>query len=213
MHFVNIIIIFLIFHLCLIKWSCVDSLFRQGDKSTPKTHLYKIGNGGGGGSIPSTTGHGGVRINTAVASLLEKVVSNSNNSLSITHVISPSSHHVAAAAGHQKYAPAQTSAQMQIRGINNSSSNNQPGLYRINNHINNVNEYRRTKNSSSFSSDKLKKLTEKIRVKKAEKAALKVKAKPMSLMHGKPVRPVGRPLGSTNANRLASRGTNGAVSN
>lgn len=54
----------------------------------------------------------------------------------------------------------------------------------------------------------LKRLQERIRAKKAQKAAMKVKVKvkPLSLLRTKQsARPVGRPLGSTKANRLSQR--------
>ncbi|KAF2354602.1 hypothetical protein FHG87_014647 [Trinorchestia longiramus] len=206
---------------------------RAVEKASSKTHTRK-GSGG------QSSGGGG-RINAVVANLLEKVVNNSNNSLSVTHVVAP------VTTSKPKPPPQLQSKQNKQPGSHLSSACKvvseaggtvvlagrivpagitlTPATAAISSSVSIINQSQPsvavagkqpTGNAATINvshqeridHDSLKRLQEKIRAKKAEKAALKVKAKakPLSFLHGnKPARSVGRPLGSTNSNRVSTK--------
>jgi hypothetical protein len=189
---------------------------RQVDRATPKTHNKKT---------PGYPYMGG-RINAVVANLLEKV-NNSNNSLSITHVLSP------IASSKQKSQSLLLPKQTKPSNIPTSSApailHENPGTVLLAGRlvpagitltpasssapasIQTSQVLGKQQTAAPPASYNIKRLQDKIRAEKAEKAAMKVKAKSkqLSYLHSnKPPRSVGRPVGSTNSARVSTKISN-----
>ena len=140
-------------------------------------------------------------LDAVVANLLEKVTSTSGPSITVKHI---TQHQGTgnAVAGSSLPASVPTTNNANSLQINSTVSQNLLDAQKQNQ----SSSQNLPQKSSTQATNSLKKLQEKIRVKKAEKAAMKVKVKPMSFLHktaARPVsKPVGRPLGSTNASRV-----------
>ncbi|XP_018014528.2 uncharacterized protein LOC108671486 isoform X2 [Hyalella azteca] len=193
--------------------------YQQVDRVTPKTHTKKTPGYG-----PDTCTGG--RIKAVIAHLLEKV-NNSNNSLSITQVLSP------IASSKPKSQSLLLPKQTKQSNIPTSSApailNENPGTVLLAGRlvpagitltpasssapaaIQTSQVPGKQQTAAPPASYNIKRLQDKIRAEKAEKAAMKVKAKSkqLSYLHSnKPPRSVGRPVGSTNSARVSTKISN-----